>query len=44
MKAAVDMHRLPEDERIALIGQTVMDGRQSIWCMTDDLTLSLIHI
>ncbi len=29
------MHELPEDERIALMGSTVMLNRLSVWILTD---------
>lgn len=36
MTAFVDIAKLPEDDRIRLIGNLVMNERQSAWCLTDD--------
>lgn len=37
MKLAVDLSKLSEDDRIRLIGNTVMNQRLSTWCLTDDV-------
>lgn len=34
-RAMVDIHKLPEDDRIKLMGELVMTG-ETIWVLTDD--------